>query len=575
MKKGEYMHYLALACDYDGTLAKDGRVSQHTITAIERVVASGRQLLLVTGRMVQDLQRVFPRLDLFTYVVAENGAMLYQPASSAEKSLGEAPPESFIQALHDRGVPMTTGRVIVATWHPHETTVLEVIRELGLEYQVIFNKGSVMVLPTGVNKGTGLAAALSELHWSPHNVVGIGDAENDHSFLSMCECSVAVANALPSVKEQVDYTTNADHGDGVIELIEQLMSDDLQEIEQRTSRHSLLLGTKERGEPVLLKVRRTHALIAGPSGSGKSTLTTSLLEQLAAQAYQFCLIDPEGDYETMEGAITLGDPQKELSVLEMIQVLEQPEQSAIVNLLGSPLEDRPAVFRNLFPPLQDLHTRFGHPHWLIVDEAHHMFPPQWDISALIRVQELFSLLFITANPEHMSRQILSLVDTVIAVGADALSVLRAFSEAIGQQPPEMASSALESGEIVVWFRHAEQPPVRIRPASSRQEHRRHQRKYAEGNLGEDTSFYFRGPEGKLKLRAQNLNTFSQLAQGVDDATWLYHLRRGEYSRWFRETIKDEDLAKEAESIERDERLSAQGSRARIKSAIEQRYTLSI
>src|SRR5258708_35884904 len=153
----------------------------------------------------------------------------------------------------------------------------------------------------------------------------------------------------------------------------------------------------------------------------------------------------------------------------------------------------------------------------------------------------------------MSRQGRSLIATVLGVGTDALAILRAFSQTIGQQPPEMASSALESGEIVVWFRHAEQPPVRIRPASSRQEHRRHQRKYAEGDLGEDTSFYFRGPEGKLKLRAQNLNTFSQLAQGVDDATWLYHLRRAEYSRWFREAIKDEYLAKEAESSERDER----------------------
>ena len=570
------MHYLALACDYDGTLARDGEVSQRTITALEHVVASGRKLLLVTGRLLQDLQSVFPRLDLFACVVAENGAVLYQPASSAVKVLGEAPPESFIQALHDRGVaPLTTGQVIVATWHPHETTVLEVIRELGLERQVIFNKGAVMVLPTGVNKGTGLAAALRELSWSSHNLVGIGDAENDHSFLGMCECSVAVANALPSLKEQVDYTTHGDHGDGVIELIEQLLTDDLQEIEQRTSRHTLLLGTQEHDEPVLLKARRTRMLIAGPSGSGKSTLTTGLLEQLAAQAYQFCLIDPEGDFETMEGAITLGDPRKEPSVSEIIQVLQRPEQSAIVNLLGSPLADRPAVFRTLLPPLQDLQMRLGHPHWLIMDEAHHMFPPEWDASALERAQELFNLLFITAHPEHMSRQILSLIDVVIVVGDDPLAVLRAFSEAIGQQPPEMASSALESGEMVAWFRHAEQSPIRMRPTSSRQEHHRHRRKYAEGSLGEDISFYFRGPEGKLHLRAQNLLIFSQLAQGVDDATWLFHLRRGEYSRWFREVIKDEGLAKEAESIERDERLSPQESRARIQSAIEQRYTLSI
>ena len=48
---------------------------------------------------------------------------------------------------------------------------------------MIFNKGAVMILPSGVNKATGLAAALEELGLSPHNVVGVGDAENDHAFL--------------------------------------------------------------------------------------------------------------------------------------------------------------------------------------------------------------------------------------------------------------------------------------------------------------------------------------------------------------------------------------------------------
>src|SRR5207253_4542056 len=121
---------------------------------------------------------------------------------STEQLLGEAPPKQFLQALQERGVQLSTGRDIVASWHPHETTVVDVIGKLGLERQVIFNKGAVMVLPTGVNKGTGLAAALGELKVSTHNVVGVGDAENGHSFLSQCEYSVAVANALPSLKEQ-------------------------------------------------------------------------------------------------------------------------------------------------------------------------------------------------------------------------------------------------------------------------------------------------------------------------------------------------------------------------------------
>ena len=231
------MHYLALACDYDGTLAKDGVVRPQTIDALERVGASGRKLILITGRLLEDLQMAFPRLDLFTYVVAENGALLYNPADLTEKLLGEAPPRQFIQALQERGVtPLVTGRVIVASLHPHEKTIVDVIAKLGLELQVIFNKGAVMVLPTGVNKATGLIAALQELKLSAHNVVGIGDAENDLSFLSLCECSVAVANALPSLKEQADYTTKAENGDGVIELIEQLLVDDLKTLDQRAGR---------------------------------------------------------------------------------------------------------------------------------------------------------------------------------------------------------------------------------------------------------------------------------------------------------------------------------------------------
>jgi hydroxymethylpyrimidine pyrophosphatase-like HAD family hydrolase len=133
------MHYLALACDYDGTLAKDGIVSPQTIEALERLRASGCKLLLVTGRFLDDLQQVFPRLDLFTCVVAENGALLYYPADSAEKLLGQAPPKQFLQTLRKRGVmPLEAGRVLVATLHPYETTVVDVIGKLGLELQVIF-----------------------------------------------------------------------------------------------------------------------------------------------------------------------------------------------------------------------------------------------------------------------------------------------------------------------------------------------------------------------------------------------------------------------------------------------------
>ena len=228
------MRYKALATDYDGTLAHDGHVTQPTVSALGRLRASGRRLILVTGRELPDLLRIFPHLDLFDWVVAENGGVLYSPSTDEEKLLAEGPPLKFVEALEARGVsPMSVGRVIVATWEPHEIVVLETIRELGLERQVIFNKGAVMVLPSGVNKATGLSAALAELCLSPHHCVGVGDAENDHAFLQLCELSAAVSNALPAIKETADVTTHGDHGFGVMELIDGLVLDDLASYEDR------------------------------------------------------------------------------------------------------------------------------------------------------------------------------------------------------------------------------------------------------------------------------------------------------------------------------------------------------
>src|SRR5215467_6296595 len=222
------MRYHVLACDYDGTIAWDGDVNATTLQALEEVRKSGRKLILVTGRELDDLIKVFPRLDLFDRVVAENGGLLYRPATREERRLAERPPDKFWQEPIKRGAErVSVGRVIVATWRPYEKTAIEVIRDLGLELQVIFNKGAVMILPSGINEATGLNHALVELELSRHNVVGIGDAENDHAFLSLCECSVAVANALDTLKQRVDWVTKESHGDGAAELCQALIADDL------------------------------------------------------------------------------------------------------------------------------------------------------------------------------------------------------------------------------------------------------------------------------------------------------------------------------------------------------------
>jgi hydroxymethylpyrimidine pyrophosphatase-like HAD family hydrolase len=231
------MRYLCLICDYDGTIARDGRCAPSTVEALRRVRASGRKVILVTGRQLAELLEVFPEYALFDRIVAENGAVLYEPAGKDGRVLAGPPPPEFVDALRRRGVqPLSMGQCIVATWRPFESTVLEVIRGMGLELQIISNKDALMVLPSGIDKASGLQVALNELGLSPRNTVGVGDAENDCAFLAMCECSVAVANALPALKEHADLVTTGSHGAGVEELIEKLLSEDLASLAPRVKR---------------------------------------------------------------------------------------------------------------------------------------------------------------------------------------------------------------------------------------------------------------------------------------------------------------------------------------------------
>jgi hydroxymethylpyrimidine pyrophosphatase-like HAD family hydrolase len=569
------MRYLVLACDYDGTLASDGVVHEETLAALQRLRDSGRKLILVTGRELENLLEVFRAIELFDRVVAENGGLLYRPANREHKTLGEAPPAEFVEALRARGVsPLSVGHCIVSTWEPHEGAVLETIRDLGLELQVIFNKGAVMVLPSGTNKATGLEAALLELGLSPHNCVGVGDAENDHALIRLCECGVAVANALPLVQERADWVTPGRNGDGCAELIDKLVAGDLADLEDRLPRHSILVGTRAEGEEVRLDPYGTAVLVAGASGSGKSTFAKGVLERLAEQGYQYCIVDPEGDYALLEGTIVLGDKERAPTVAGALEVLEQPNRNVVVNLLGLGLDERPAFFSRLLPGLQDLRSRTGRPHWIVVDEAHHLLPAPSDLVSVTLPRTLSGMLLITVHPEHVAPAVLSSIDVVVGIGRSADETLRAFGEAVGAHLPSTLPSPTGPGEAIIWRRRPEaRDPVWVRTFPPKAEHRRHVRKYATGDLGEDRSFYFRGPTGQLNLRAQNLGVFMQLADGVDDETWLHHLQEQEYSRWFRKAIKDQDLAAEAAGVENQPGLSPKESRELIKAAIERRYTM--
>ncbi|MGH6840611.1 MAG: HAD-IIB family hydrolase, partial [Methylocella sp.] len=364
-----------MAVDYDGTLAANGIVDELTVAAVERVRRSQRRTLLVTGRQLEDLQQVFPRLDLFDRVVAENGAVLYRPADKTLEVLGEAPPSAFVAALHGRGVTsLSVGKVIVATEEPYQDAVLDAINDLGLEMQIIFNKGAVMVLPSGINKASGLLTALRELSISPINAVAIGDAENDHALLKACGCAVAVANAVPALLDAADWVTAGPAGAGVAELAGNIVRDDLAGIPSCRSRHQILLGSHADGNLTMTAAGSARMLVCGASASGKSTFTAGFLERLASGGLKYCLVDPEGDYQNFEDAVSIGDAEQPPSVPKVVELLEHPDNNVAVNLLGVAVGDRPQFLVTLLGTLMQLREQTGRPHWIVIDEAHHMLP---------------------------------------------------------------------------------------------------------------------------------------------------------------------------------------------------------
>ncbi|HEY4064996.1 MAG TPA: HAD-IIB family hydrolase [Puia sp.] len=568
------MRYHVLATDYDGTLAARGHVTEPILDKLRQLRATGRKLVLVTGREIKDLVIVFPGYGVFDHIVGENGAVLYEPSTGTERLLGPPPDPAFVKSLEEKGVyPISVGKVIVATWEPHEKAVLQVIKESEVERQLIFNKGAVMILPPGVNKATGLQALLKSLHLSAHNTVGVGDAENDHALLQTAECAVAVSNALPSVKAAADWVTDQAHGEGVIELMDRLIDNDLAPVDGKLTRHYLELGTQKDGSPFALSPYRSGLLVSGVSGAGKTTFTLSIAESLVRQGYQFCLIDPEGDYLELPGAVVVGNETTIPPIEEVRNLLKDPAQNLVICTLSIPLADRPAFFARLLAVLLELRREYGHPHWLLLDEAHHLIPAPAGLEVNALPSDFNNFILISTSPHTLSPATLSKVGMVLTIGENPSYPIEQFCQVLGIPVPP-GIPALGENEICVWDRDAEPGntggvPYTAHYNMPQQLQQRHKKKYAQGDMA-NNSFIFTGRENQLHLVANNLMLFLHIAEGIDADTWLFHLGRKDFSTWLRCSVHDEELAKVAEEAEKTHDATA--SKKQLLDAIGKKYT---
>jgi 3-deoxy-D-manno-octulosonate 8-phosphate phosphatase KdsC-like HAD superfamily phosphatase len=403
----------AVALDLDGTLTDDGRLSPVALSAIERARDGGVVVILVTGRILSELEADFPGIgQCFDAVVGENGAVI---------SLGDdvrelAPPveDAVSEALAARGVSVRGGRVLLACDAAHAPDVVDTCGALGLDCQVVRNRGALMVLPAGVSKGMGLLAALAEFGVSAHNTLAVGDAENDLALLEAAEVGVAVANALPSLQAHADLVLEQPDGAGVAALLSGPIRSGQQLV--WPARRRLMIGRFEDGTPATVPGAQANVLVCGDSGAGKSYLAGLLVEGWVTHGYTVLVLDMEGDHvalDRLHNTVVLdGQP----SAAELLSVLRQQSLSVVLDVSTLSPDGRLEYLRTLPPVIEAERAAWGLPHWIVVDEAHATLGEGGVAANVFRPTDRGYCL-VTYHPEQLCAEALATIDVTITATA--------------------------------------------------------------------------------------------------------------------------------------------------------------
>ena len=425
------MRYVVLAAGFDGTLARDGRCDERCIDALRELSATGRKLILVTGRELRRLLEVFPEARLFDYIVAENGAVLHRTATRQSEILGQAPPEILLQELRRRQIsPLAVGSAIISTRAEHLEVVSESLRKLKLhmDYELVRNDDSLLVLPPGIDKASGMNEALRELGVSRHNLVAIGNAENDVPMLAWAEHAVVVSNAAESIRQVADRVTDGAYCEGFLELSRDLIATDLA---SSVPRRRVVLGKSEDDREITLSPCQDSVLVTGQDEVARAMICNRLLEQLMQQDYQCCVIgaDRNVPLASPRGAFaksSWGNAHEAPRLTDVLAALEPPTHSIEINLAALPAETRPVFVDALLLQLQALHDRAGRPHCILIHHAHHFLTGSQAAAAIRRLSEV-TMIYSTAAANQLPARVLDDVKLTIAAGVG----LRDASEEAG------------------------------------------------------------------------------------------------------------------------------------------------
>ncbi len=557
------MYLKILACDLDGTLATDGEVSPAVWEALREAKKSGLALLLVTGRRLETFAADGPFAEVFEAIVAEDGAAVYYTRNdSVVLPFGRLAPE-VVRRLEELDIPMEHGLAIAATWVPHDAAVSQVLRDTGGSATVEYNKGAVMVIPPGATKGSGLRIALEELGYSLRSVAVIGDAENDRSLFEVAEYAVAVANAEPEIKALADVVLPDGNGIGVRGFIEGLREGNVPTPKMRQERR-ICIGQRPDNSPVYLSpftLLSDNIALVGGSASGKSHLAGLLAEELLQHGYQVCLIDPEGDYSGLRAfphTLVLGGAQTRLPpVADVVTLSEYTSVSIIADLSAYELVEQRTYVQELLYSLSSLRAHRGRPHWFLLDEAHAFCPPEGGAltDLLLKTMREGGVGVVSYRPSLVNAEILQAVDHWFLTRMSLPEEIRCLKERLGEcyssfDAGQLATLSLGEACLCTGERaDVGSGLIRFRAGRRVIPHVRHLHKYLRTPLPEHKRFYFHASgTSRGSQAAASLWEFREALAAVPTEVLLFHLERGDFERWMREVIHDEELARQLRKI---------------------------
>jgi hydroxymethylpyrimidine pyrophosphatase-like HAD family hydrolase len=575
------MKFAALATDYDGTIAEADELHAEVRAAIGELRCQGIVVVLVTGRRLRDLKRVAGDLALFDAVVAENGAVLDMPSIGRHLVHGPPLPPAFVQALRRHGIDLAVGECIGEASAVHAPEIVATIRDMELPLVVLFNRGRLMILPQGVSKATGLHAALRLLRLSEHNVLAIGDAENDHPLLQACELGVAVEWGSPALKAIADTVLLGD-GPRAVAAYLRRAAGQLRLPPAQNGRRRVQLGHTTEGEPVTLVVRNRNVLIAGDSCTGKSWVAGLLCEQLILQRYSLCVVDPEGDYRalvSLPGVISLGGQRLPPSMGEVSLALRHPDLSVVIDLSQMDWPDKQPYVESLLAHLGELRRRTGLPHRIVVDEAHSCLrePP----ARMLLDPMLDGYTLVTYHASQLDPEIRARCELVVLTRLTDRQDLSAVQELSGDPADfdawRVALSQLRVGQAaLISLREGSGAVLQCLALEPRlTEHVRHRQKYVDVPVPEWESFVFTWHGRTTGRIARTMREFAIAAREIPPDVLNGHLERGDISRWVRTVFADATLAAQIEILERGHIYEALSDiRNSLAALIEDRYALT-